>query len=80
MNDMISNDNFCDVSILRQVPEIGQFHQFSFTSQQPMQNSQQSNGHSTHQRVTSLNLANLFRSEVWRHTSKMNNKRYLLNQ
>ena len=38
---MISNYNFFDISILRQVPEIRQFHQFSFTSQQPMLNSQQ---------------------------------------
>ena len=38
---MISNDNFFDISILRQVPEIRQFHQFSFPSQQPMLISQQ---------------------------------------
>ena len=69
---MISNDNFFDISILRQVPEIGQFHQSSFTSQQPMLNSQQSStGHSTHQRAAPLSLVNLFRSEVCRHQSKM---------
>ena len=39
-----------------------------------------STGHSTHQGVTPLNLANLFHSEVCRHTSKMNNKRCLLTQ
>ena len=38
---MISNYNFFDISIIRQVPGIRQFHQFSFTSQQPMLNSQQ---------------------------------------
>ena len=72
LNDMISNDNFFDISILRQVPEIGQFHQSSFTSQEPMLNSQQSStGHSTHQRAAPLSLVNLFRSEVCRHQSKM---------
>ena len=39
-----------------------------------------STGHSTHHGVTPFNLANLFRSEVCRHTSKMNNKRCLLTQ
>ena len=69
---MISNDNFFDISILRQVPEIGQFHQSSFTFQQPMLNTQQSStGHSTHQRAALLSLVNLFCSEVCRHPSKM---------
>ena len=66
---------------LRQAPEIGKFHWFSFTSEKSMLNSQQ-NFHWTfnHQRVTPFNLANLFLSEVCRHTSKMNNKCYLLTQ
>ena len=79
INDMISNDNFFDISILHQVLEIGQFHQFSFNSQCQTLN-RTSTGHSTHQWETPLNLAKLFRSEVCRHTSKMNNKRYLLTQ
>ena len=37
----ISNDNLFDISILRQVPEIWYFHQFSFTYQKSMLNSQQ---------------------------------------
>ena len=41
LNDKLSNDNFLDISILHQVLEIEQFHQFSFTSQQLMLNSQQ---------------------------------------
>ena len=36
--------------------------------------------HSTHQRVTPYNLAKLFHLGVCRHTSKINNKRYLLAQ
>ena len=72
---------FFDISILHQVLEIGQFHQFPFTSQQPCQTlNSTSSDHSTYQRVTTLNLAKLFHSEVCRHTSKMNNKRYLLTQ
>ena len=39
-----------------------------------------STGHSTHHGVTPFNSANLFRSEVCQHTSKMNNKRCLLTQ
>ena len=67
--------------ILRQAPEVGQFHWFSFTSEKSMLNSQQ-NFHWTfnHRRVTPFNLTNLFRSEICRHTSKMKNKCYLLTQ
>ena len=79
INDIISNDNFFDISILHQVLEIGQFHQFLFNSQCQTLN-RTSTGHSTHQQETPLSLAKLFRSEVCRHTSKMNNKRYLLTQ
>ena len=56
---MISNDNFFDISILHQVPEIGQSHQFSFNSQCQTLN-RTSTGHSTHQRETPLNLAKCF--------------------
>ena len=76
---MISNDNFFDISILHQVLEIGQFYQFSFNSQCQFLN-RTSTGHWTRLWKTPLNLAKLFRSEVCRHTSKMNNKRYLLTQ
>ena len=67
--------------ILRQAPEVGQFHWFSFTSEKSMLNSQQ-NFHWTfnHRRVTPFNLTNLFRVETCRHTSKMKNKCYLLTQ
>lgn len=41
LNDLISNDNFFDIFMLRQVSEIGQIHQSLFTSQQPMLNFQQ---------------------------------------
>ena len=76
---MISNDNLFDISILHQVLEIGQFYQFSFNSQCQFLN-RTSTGHWTRLWKTPLNLAKLFRSEVCRHTSKMNNKRYLLTQ
>ena len=41
IDDTTSNDNLFGTSILRQVPEIWYFHQFSFTYQKSMLNSQQ---------------------------------------
>ena len=40
-NNSKSNDNIFDTSIIGQVAEIGQFHQFSLTSEQTMLKSHQ---------------------------------------
>ena len=40
-NNSKSNDNIFDISIIDQVAEIGQFHQFSLTSEQTILNSHQ---------------------------------------